>query len=82
MVLLRDDLIATEGFLRVYRHFDCPNDHLKAAFGCAVAAAGHESRDELERWIDICWRDPKASFAEFLKALPPKTKQGSAGGKG
>lgn len=81
-VLLRDDLIATEGFLRVYRRFDCPDQHLKAAFGCAVAAANRESRDEIERWVNVCWRNPDASYSEFVKTLPPRKKEpGNAGTK-
>lgn len=82
MVLMRDDLIATEGFLRVYRRFDCPDDHLKVAFGCAIAAASREAREEIERWVNVCWRNPDASYSEFVKTLPPRKKEpANAGAK-
>ena len=63
-VLLRDDLIAAEGFLDVYRRFDCPMPHLGLAFGCSVPAAGLESAEAMEDRVAACWIDPMGVAAE------------------
>lgn len=66
-VLLRDDLLAGEGFHRFYRRFQCPTDHLGEALGCAVPAARVEDVQELQRHIDACWTDPTI----VLEVKPP-----------
>lgn len=63
-VLLRDDLIAAEGFMDVYGRFDCPMPHLGLAFGCSVPAAGLESAEAMENRVAACWSDPVGVAAE------------------
>lgn len=73
-VLLRDDLIAGEGFHRFYRRFHCPADRLGEALGCAVPAARVEDVQELQRHIDACWTEP-ATILE-VKPPPPSPRSG------
>jgi hypothetical protein len=73
-VLLRDDLIAGEGFHRFYRRFGCPTDRLGEALGCAVPAARVEDVQELQRHIDACWTDPSTVLE--VKAPPPPARSG------
>ena len=73
-VLLRDDLIAGEGFHRFYRRFRCPTDRLGEALGCAVPASRVEDVQELQRHIDICWTDPSTVLE--VKAAPPPARSG------
>lgn len=68
-VLLRDDLIAGEGFHRFYRRFHCPTDRLGEALGCAVPAARVEDVQDLQRHIDTCWTEP-ATILEVKPAAP------------
>lgn len=77
-VLLRDDLIAGEGFHRFYRRFRCPTDRLGEALGCAVPAARVEDVQELQRHIDTCWTDPSTVLE--VKPPPPSPRSGEPNG--
>jgi hypothetical protein len=57
MALLRDDVIAAEGFLGFYSRFGCPDGHLGRAFGCAVPLANAEAAPKRQH-IAACWLDP------------------------
>jgi hypothetical protein len=59
MALLRDDVIAAEGFLGFYSRFGCPDGHLGRAFGCAVPLANAEAAPKRQQ-IAACWLDPDA----------------------
>ncbi|MBL27865.1 MAG: hypothetical protein CMM50_10005 [Rhodospirillaceae bacterium] len=72
-VLLRDDLIAAQGFMDIYTRFDCPVPHLGLAFGCSVPAAGLESAEAMENRVAACWSDPTGAAAEE----PPRPQPAS-----
>jgi len=77
-VLLRDDLIAAEGFQRVYRSFGCPSEHLGRAFGCAVPAASLEAANALEAYVEACWKD-----SNYVPRIPtPAEAAGEGGNRG
>ncbi len=59
LVLLRDDIIAGEGFTRLYTSMGCPLEHLGQAFGCAVPAAPPTAAPVMEAQVESCWRDLK-----------------------
>lgn len=59
MALLRDDVIAADGFLAFYSRFGCPDGHLGRAFGCAVPLANAEAAPKRQQ-IAACWLDPDA----------------------
>ena len=59
LVLLRDDIIATEGFTRLYTSMGCPMEHLGQAFGCAVPAAQSTAAPNMEAQVESCWRELK-----------------------
>lgn len=58
--LLRDDVIAADGFLDFYRGFGCPDGHLGRAFGCAVPLANAEAAPRRQQ-IAACWLDPDSA---------------------
>jgi hypothetical protein len=66
LVLLRDDMIAAEGFIRLYNNMGCPMDHLGQAFGCSVPVAQPTAGPAVEAQVDSCWRD--------LKPVRPQTQ--------
>ena len=66
-VLMRDDLIAAEGFLKFYNVFGCPVRYLGQAFGCALGVAEGAPARAVETRIDVCWQDP-ATQAETAGA--------------
>jgi hypothetical protein len=59
-VLVRDDLIAAEGFFKFYNAFGCPTQHLSEAFSCTVDGLANTDAQALEARIDACWSDPSA----------------------
>jgi hypothetical protein len=71
-VLIRDDLIAAEGFYRFYQAFDCSPEHLGRAFACAIPAAVVEDRQALQKHAAACWNDPEAE----LTITPPENQEG------
>lgn len=73
-VLMRDDLIAAEGFLKFYSAFGCPTRHLGQAFGCAVSAGAGGSAREVETRIEACWADPKTKAAAAPGGPSPGTE--------
>lgn len=58
-VLLRDDLIASKGFLEIYTNLGCPIQHIGRAFGCATPAANHSQASDVKTWVDACWDNPE-----------------------
>ena len=58
LVLLRDDLIATKGFMEIYTNFGCPIQHIGRAFGCATPAANQAQASDVKVWVDDCWDNP------------------------
>ncbi|HZD26847.1 MAG TPA: hypothetical protein VE631_11335 [Alphaproteobacteria bacterium] len=76
--LLRDDVIAADGFQRFYRTFGCPVDHLGRAFGCAVPFAGADAAG-IDARVHACWRNPapegaRAQTAPIEVTPPPDGK--------
>lgn len=69
-VLIRDDLIAAEGFYRFYQAFGCSPEHLGRAFACATPAADVEDHQELQKHAAECWNDPDAE----LTIAPPENQ--------
>ncbi len=57
-VLLRDDLIASKGFLEIYTNLGCPIQHIGRAFGCATPAANQAQASDVKVWVDACWDNP------------------------
>jgi len=57
LALLRDDVLAADGFLGFYRRFGCPDGHLGRAFGCAVPLVNADSAPRRQH-IAACWLDP------------------------
>lgn len=57
LALLRDDVLAADGFQRFYDDFDCPVGYLAEVFGCAVPRAGDEV-PILQQHVALCWQDP------------------------
>lgn len=71
MALLRDDVIAAEGFLGFYSRFGCPDGHLGRAFGCAVPLANAEAALKRQQ-IAACWLDPDAVMLAKAQARTEK----------
>lgn len=69
-VLLRDDLIAADGFMRFYETFACPVRHLGDALGCSLGLADDASADVIDRRVDRCWANPEGDDAPAT-AVPP-----------
>lgn len=72
-VLLRDDLIASKGFLEIYTNLGCPIQHIGRALGCSVPAAGQSQASEVKAWVDACWTNPEIKplgTAEESKSSP------------
>jgi hypothetical protein len=57
LALLRDDVLAADGFLGFYSRFGCPDGHLGRAFGCAVPLVNADSAPRRQH-IAACWLDP------------------------
>lgn len=64
MALLRDDVLAADGFQHFYRDFDCPVRYLGRVFGCAVPFAG-EAVPLLQQHVALCWQD--ANYTESAR---------------
>lgn len=75
-VLLRDDLIAADGFMRFYETFGCPVTHLGDAFGCSIGLGDDAPVEEVDQRVDACWADPASADAPATglpeEAEPPK----------
>ena len=67
LALLRDDVLAADGFRQFYGGFDCPSAFLGRAFGCAVPHAEEEAT-ALMQYVDACWRDPDHAAAAVVPA--------------
>jgi len=82
MALLRDDVIAADGFLSFYSRFGCPDGHLGRAFGCAVPLASAEAAPKRQQ-IAACWLDPDAAALAKAPARAEKeeARPGEAGNK-
>lgn len=78
-VMLRDDLIAAEGFNKFYGRFDCPTEHLGHALGCAAPAARVEDAAELQRHVEACWGDPSVEL-HIRAPVKPTPQEGEANG--
>jgi hypothetical protein len=81
-VLMRDDLIAADGFLKFYRTFGCPVDHLGKAFGCSLIGTSGAPAKQVEERVDACWTDPnvkpaEAAAPEAAPQAPPGSKPGA-----
>jgi len=59
-VLMRDDLIAADGFLKFYNAFGCPVRHLGQAFGCSLIGTNGAPAKDVEDRVDACWKNPAA----------------------
>ena len=72
-VLMRDDLIAADGFLKFYKVFGCPVQHLGKAFGCSLIGTSGAPAKAVEDRVDACWKDPNAqpAAAASPQAAPP-----------
>jgi hypothetical protein len=57
-VLVRDDLIAADGFFKFYNAFGCPVRHLSEAFSCTVDGLGDADARAVEVRIETCWNNP------------------------
>jgi hypothetical protein len=69
-VLMRDDLIAADGFLKFYRVFGCPVQHLGKAFGCSLIGTSGAPAKAVEERVDVCWKDPEAQPATAAGTEP------------
>lgn len=80
-VLMRDDLIAAEGFLKFYNTFGCPVRYLGQAFGCSLAVPEGTAAREIENRIDACWANPaaKPETAAAPEAAPGQQQQQKPG---
>lgn len=58
-VLVRDDLIAAEGFMRFYTAFNCPVPHLSSAFACTFGGLKEMMEFGFEERVEACWADPR-----------------------
>lgn len=58
-VLVRDDLIAAEGFMRLYTAFGCPVPHLSGAFACTFGGSKEMLEFGFENRVEACWSDPR-----------------------
>jgi len=59
-LLIRDDAMAANDFTPFYIRFNCPEDHLAAAFGCVVGNLNKIENSALADQIKACWLDPAA----------------------
>jgi hypothetical protein len=73
LVLLRDDLIATKGFLEIYTSFGCPIQHVGQAFGCSTPAAGQSQANDMKAWVDACWDNPDIKPLRTTPEEQPKS---------
>lgn len=75
-VLMRDDLIAADGFLKFYRVFGCPVQHLGKAFGCSLIGTSGAPAKAVEDRVDVCWKDPNAQPAAGAEPAPQAAPAG------
>ena len=68
-VLMRDDLIAADGFLKFYNAFGCPVRYLGQAFGCSLIGTSNAPAKDVEDRVDACWKNPAVKAA--AAAAPP-----------
>lgn len=73
-VLVRDDLIAADGFFKFYNAFGCPVAHLGAAFSCTVDGLEQADPKTLDARIDACWADPTATPRAAESAMADESK--------
>jgi len=59
LVLLRDDLIAADGFTRFYATLGCPIDYIGPVFACVNPSAQTPPGQNLEAQIDYCWQEAR-----------------------
>jgi hypothetical protein len=57
LMLLRDDLIAADGFTRMYTTLGCPLDQIGPVFACVAPQAQVPQGQSLETQIDYCWTE-------------------------
>jgi hypothetical protein len=78
-LLWRDDLDTALRHLIIYDRFDCPRDHIQAAFRCVVRQGNIDpkAQETLNGRVDACWLDPGLPPIS-AQAVPPAAV--SAGG--
>jgi hypothetical protein len=59
LMILRDDMIAADGFTRLYTTLGCPLDYIGPAFACSVPASQPPAGQNLEARIEACWQDSR-----------------------
>lgn len=79
-VLVRDDLIAADGFFKFYDAFGCPVRHLSEAFSCTVDGLDGADARAVELRIEACWDDPAARLEPAQPASTGDAKADPNGG--
>lgn len=81
-VLMRDDLIAADGFLKFYGAFGCSTKFLGEAFGCSLVETDGAPAREVEARIETCWKNPSAkATAQPQKPQPQQAAPKAAAPK-
>jgi hypothetical protein len=77
-LLWRDDLDTALRHLIIYDRFDCPRDHIQAAFRCVVRQGNIDpkAQETLNGRVDACWLDPG------LPPIPAQAVQPAAASSG
>jgi hypothetical protein len=79
-LLWRDDIRTASDFLDLYDRFDCPSEHIPAAFRCLVKVGVSPDQGDpgLPIRVNACWGNPALDPASLQPAVPPP-QPGEAG---
>ena len=79
-LLWRDDIRTATDFIDIYDRFDCPSDHIPAAFRCLVnvGVSPEQGDPGLPSRANACWTNPAVDPASLQPAAP----QAADGGEG
>lgn len=79
-LLWRDDIRTATDFIDLYDRFDCPSEHIPAAFRCLVKVGVSPEQGDpgLPTRANACWANPAVDPASLQPAAEPSAEGGEA----
>lgn len=79
-LLWRDDIRTATDFIDLYDRFDCPSEHIPAAFRCLVKVGVSPEQGDpgLPTRANACWANPAVDPASLKPAAAPAADGGEA----
>ncbi|MFM9860775.1 hypothetical protein RUR49_20150 [Pseudoxanthobacter sp. M-2] len=79
-LLWRDDIRTATDFIDLYDRFDCPSEHIPAAFRCLVKVGVSPEQGDpgLPTRANACWANPAVDPASLQPAAAPSAEGGEA----